>query len=137
MKKILDFMVAAYFSTVYKKYDDRLGNALVLLNISFAINGLSLFFCSIPLFCSLPYVGKHIKLSSSFAYGTMIFLVFMLIMYIIKHYLEKHYLQQTEYIKAYSENFPRALLILFVVVHYSVSAFIGLFCMKYTLCLRP
>lgn len=50
MKKIIDFFVAAYFSTVYKKYEDRLGNALLLLEISFAINGLSLFFCSIPFF---------------------------------------------------------------------------------------
>ncbi len=137
MKKIIDFFVAAYFSTVYKKYEDRLGNALFLLEISFAINGLSLFFCSIPLFCSLPYVGKHIKLSSSFAYGAIIFLVFMLITYIVKHFLEKYYSQQYDYIKAYSEKIPRVLSILFVIVHYLGSAFLGLFCMKYTLCLKP
>lgn len=137
MKKIIDFFVAAYFSTVYKKYEDRLGNALFLLEISFAINGLSLFFCSIPLFCSLPYVGKHIKLSSPYVLGVMFFLLFMLTTYIVKHFLEKYYSQQYDYIKAYSEKFPRVLSILFVIVHYLGSAFLGLFCMKYTLCLKP
>ena len=93
MKKIIDFMVAAYFSLVYKKLDEttRLENALIVLTIAFGFNGLSLFFCLLPLICSIPLIGNYLKLSSSFAYVVFIVVAATLIARIISHFLNKYY----------------------------------------------
>lgn len=139
MKKIIDFMVAAYFSLVYKKLDEttRLENALIVLTIAFGFNGLSLFFCLLPIICSIPLIGNLMKLLSSLDV-VLIVVAGALIAFIINHFLNKYYSeQQSSYIKSYSEKFPKALLIFVVVVHYMASIFLFLFCVKYTSCLTP
>lgn len=137
MKKIIDFFVAAYFSIGNKEYENSLGKGLLLLNIPFAFNGLSLFCFSLPFCCSLPLIGNHMKLQSPFAYMVMIFIVTAFMAFVVRHFLEKYYSEQYEYIKAFSKKFPRALLILFVVVHYLGSAFLFVYCLKFTSCLIP
>lgn len=138
MKKIFDFFVAAYFSIGNKEYESSLKKGLVLLNFSFSFNCLSLFCCFLPFCCSIPTIGNHLKLQSPSAYVIMLIIVTAIIAFVIKHFLEKNYsAQQYEYIKAFSEKFPRALLIPFVVVHYLGATFLMIYCMKFSLCLIP
>lgn len=140
MKKIIDFFVAAYFSVVYKKLDEttRLENALIVLDFLFGLNGASLFFRILPIICSIPLIGNHLKFSSPFAGVFFIAMAAGLITLIINRFLKKYYSeQQSRYIKTISEKYPRVLLILFIFVHFLVSIFLFVYCMKYTLCLRP
>ncbi|MBR2195528.1 MAG: hypothetical protein IJ911_07930 [Salinivirgaceae bacterium] len=132
MKKIIDFFVAAYFSTVYKKCEDRLERGLTVLSIPLGFNGLSLFYCLLPIVYSIPLVGECLKHFSPYTFGVIIFIITVLICFGIKHKLKNIYsTQQYEYIKFFSEKFPRFLLILFVVVHYLGSAFLMIYCMKF------
>lgn len=140
MKKIIDFFVAAYFSMVYKKLEEttRLENALIVLTIFWGFNGISLFLCSLPLIRSIPLIGNYLKLSSPYAYGVLICVVGILIMYIIKYFLNQYYSeQQSGYIKTYSERFPRVLLILFVITHYLSSVLFACYSLSFMSYLRP
>ncbi|MBR2195527.1 MAG: hypothetical protein IJ911_07925 [Salinivirgaceae bacterium] len=132
MKKIIDFLVAAYTLFTPQRYKEkRIEFGLWFLNITLAINGFSL------LCCFLPIIGKYVKIENIYIYGTFIFCSFVVIAFSIKKALESFYLSKYEYIKSTFENIPKTIMICVVVVHYFTTIFLVFYCMKFLLCLRP
>ena len=132
MKRIIDFMVAAYTLFLPQRFGEkRLEAGVYASTIVFAINGFSV------LCCFLPIIGKYVKIENIYIYGTFIFCSFVVIEFFIKKALESFYLSKYEYIKSTFENIPKIIMICVVVVHYFTTIFLVFYCMKFLLCLRP
>ena len=131
MKKIFDFMVAAYTLFLPQRYGEkRIEAGVWILNIILAINEFSL------ICCILHIVGKYVKIENIYIYGSFIFCSFIVLYFSIKK-LDSSYLYKYDYIKTKYDNIPQLLMIFVVVAHYLVSIFIVFYCMKFLLSLRP
>ena len=138
MKRIIDFFVAAYTLFLPQRYEEkRLEVGIFVSSLALTMNGISLFFFSLPYVCALPLIGEHIKLSSPKSYGVMIFIIFIVLGYFIKQLLEKTYMGRYDYIKTNFGKIHRIVMMAVVITHYLASIFICFYCMKFLLCLRP
>jgi len=121
--KIIDFIVVAYYS-IFKKYGLKGVEAgIFFLLFPLTFNILSLFFC-------LSYLinNKEGNLISP----VMIFVIGLIVAFAVRKLLNKIYLVKYEYVKMFSEKYPRILLVLVPIIHWPVSVFFVVYCLKFT-----
>ena len=121
--KIIDFIVVTYFS-IFKKYGLKGVEAgIFFLLFPLTFNILSLFF-----YLSYLISNKEGNLISP----VIIFVIGLVVAFTVRKLLNKIYLSKYEYIKAFSEKYPRILLILVPIIHWPVSIFFVVYCLKFT-----
>ena len=129
MKKIIDFMVAAYTLITPEQYGEkRVEAGIKALNILLIPNGLSLLFCFAPLFHNFAQIENPIVSTICWAIIPGLVIGFSVI-----KYLETHYLGKYEYIKAQYGAIPKIIMIFVVVFHFLISLFLFCYCATFLL----
>ena len=127
MKKIIDFMVAAYTLFMPQRYKEkRLEAGILMLNIPLIANGLALFFFVSSLFKNILNLEDSIII-------TFIYVIIpgIIIGFVVKKYLETNYLDKYEYIKTKFKRIPQIVLINIVVIHFLGSILLFFFCLRF------
>ncbi len=121
--KIIDFIVVTYFS-IFKKYELKGVEAgIFFLLFPLTFNILSLFF-----YLSYLISNKEGNLVSP----VMIFVFGLVVAFGVRKLLNKIYLVKYEYIKIFCEKYPRILLVLIPIIHWPLSVFFVVYCLKFT-----
>ena len=127
MKRIIDFMVAAYTLFMPQRYKEkRLEAGILMLNIPLIANGLALFFFVSSLFKNILNLEDSIII-------TFIYVIIpgIIIGFVVKKYLETNYLDKYEYIKTKFKRIPQIVLINIVVIHFFGSILLFFFCLRF------
>lgn len=120
--KIIDFLVVTYFS-IFKKY----GLKGVEAGIYFLLFPLTFNILSLLLYLSYLISNKEGNLKSP----VIIFVIGLVIAFGARKLLNKIYLIKYEYIKAFSKKYPRILLVFVPIIHWPVSVFFVVYCLKF------
>lgn len=120
--KVIDFFVISYFS-IFKKYGLKGLEAGIF----------SLFFpLTFNIIALLLYLLHFFKSGNEHVISPVIlFALWILIAFALRNLLNKIYLDKLEYIEKLSCNFPRILLIFIPIIHYPLSVFFAVYCLKF------
>lgn len=129
MKKIIDFIVAAYTLFLPQRYNGkRLEAGIKALNILLIPNGLSLIFCIAPFINHVVQIDEPII--STICYAIIPGLI---IGFSTKKYLETNYSDKYEYITTKYSKIPKAAMVFVVIFHYIISIFLFCYCATFLL----
>lgn len=129
MKKIFDFMVAAYTLFLPQRYgEERIKKGIKALNILLIPNGLSLIFCIAPFINHFVQIDEPIISTICYAIIPGLIIGFSAI-----KYLETNYSDKYEYITTKYSKIPKVAMVFVVISHYFISIFLFCFCATFLL----
>lgn len=139
MKKIMDFMVAAYFSLVYKKLDEtsRLERAIYVLNLLFILNIAAIEHCLIAIINKLTGIDTFYFENIELEVMVVDFIPLIIIGFMTLHLLEKVYLNEKGYSRILEMKIPRWGGVLVVIAHFLISLFLFFYTMRFLPHLPP
>lgn len=121
--KIIDFIVVTYFS-IFKKYGLKGVEAgIFFLHFPLTFNILSLIFY-------LSYLISHKE--GNLISPVMIFVIGLIVAFGVIKLFNKIYLVKYDYVNTFCEKYPRILLVLVPIIHWPVSVFFVVYCLKFT-----
>lgn len=127
MKRIIDFMVAAYTLFLPQRFGEkRLEAGITALNILLIPNGMTLFFCI------APFINYFVRIDEPIIY-TICYAIIpgLIIGFLSIKYLENNYSDKYEYITTKYSKIPKVAMVFMVIFHYFISLFLFFFCLRF------
>ena len=133
----MDFMVAAYFSLVYKKYDEtsRLKRAIHVLNLLFILNMAAIMNCLIAMIIKL--MGIETFYLDNIIIVVVQYILLIFIGFMTSRLLEKVYFNGKGYSQILEIKMPRYLGVIVVIAHYLISLFLFIYTLTFLPHLPP